>query len=209
MEFCLIERSLHSGLWGPFLQIWKKFWYFLKAGGTAFFTHLSQALVWPFIFSMDLYLSGVLPIPMQYHKPHTHPLKLSLHSFPESLTSPLTVFVQVCQASLIRGMSFERSAEGEPWEQWRCWRLPMRPVATATQLERGGGETRGKNSFLILFRRIIALVYYVGIYNNSIGMYACWCMHPVLFSSLNPHNNPMREKLGPRKVRTHRSKPVE
>ena len=34
-------------------------------------------------------------------------------SFPESLTSPLTVFVQVCLASLVRGMSFERSAEGE------------------------------------------------------------------------------------------------
>ena len=44
----------------------------------------------------------------------------------------------------------------------------MRPVAIATQLERGEGETRGKNSFLILFRRIIALVYYIGIYNNSL-----------------------------------------
>jgi len=85
----------------------------------------------------------------------------------------------------------------------------MRPVAIATQLERGEGETRGKNSFLILFRRIIALVYYIGIYNNSIAIYAYWYMHPVFFSSLNPHNNPIREKLGPRKVRTHRSKPEE
>ena len=47
----------------------------------------------------------------------------------------------------------------------------MRPVSIATQLERGEGETRGKNSFLILFRRIIALVYYTGIYNNSIALY--------------------------------------
>jgi len=76
----------------------------------------------------------------------------------------------------------------------------MRPVAIATQLERGEGETRGKNSFLILFRRIIALVYYIGIYNNSIAIYAYWYMHPVFFSSLNPHNNPIREKLGPEKL---------
>lgn len=31
-------------------------------------------------------------------------------------------------------------------------------------LREGAGEKRGKNSFLILFRRIIALVYYIGIY---------------------------------------------
>lgn len=53
-------------------------------------------------------------------------------------------------------MTIERTEDVGDWK-WDKWLL-------VHSLREGAGETRGKNSFLILFRRIITLVYYIGIY---------------------------------------------